>query len=511
MNDKKRISINIIAQVVSFLVQFLINFFLTPFIVEKLGTEAYGYIGLANNFILYAQLVTVALNSMASRYIAISYHRGEISKANQYFSSVFCANLIITLVLLLIGCVIVFFLEDLIQIPLALIYDVKCLFLLIICNFLISVLFSTFQVATFIKNRLDLIAIRNMASNFIRIVVIAIAFLYFEPKLLYIGLASIICGIYISIYNIIYSKTLTPDLILSFRNYNWKRIIEIISSGIWNTVSKLSSILNQGFDLLFANLFVGPVAMGILSITKQVPIFVVGFINSIATVFAPSLTKMYAQGDKESFNHSVLSSVRLTGVVALMPLSFLFVFSDIFYKLWIPTSDYDYLYLLTVIGILHLPFVLALEGTQNVFPITDRVKGYAVISLIFNIVAFLSIVICLYYCPGEYRLLCMVCISCFWNLCKAGVFLPLYAANCMGVRWYFFYKDILKVLLSCILSVSLLLPIKSLLIIDSWLMLSFCILITICVSCSISLFTIAKQSDRSVIYGLIKKYTNVAN
>lgn len=45
----KQKSINVIASLISFAVTTGINFFLTPYLTQKLGKEAYGFIGLANN------------------------------------------------------------------------------------------------------------------------------------------------------------------------------------------------------------------------------------------------------------------------------------------------------------------------------------------------------------------------------------------------------------------------------------------------------------------------------
>ena len=86
---KKRLFINLTASIVSFFVQLAINFFLSPYLVEHLGDAAYGFIGLANNFVSYASILTVALNSMASRFISIEINRQNHKKANEYYSSIF--------------------------------------------------------------------------------------------------------------------------------------------------------------------------------------------------------------------------------------------------------------------------------------------------------------------------------------------------------------------------------------------------------------------------------------
>ena len=49
ISKNKRLLINLIASIVALAVQMGISLILTPILVEKLGNEAYGFIGLANN------------------------------------------------------------------------------------------------------------------------------------------------------------------------------------------------------------------------------------------------------------------------------------------------------------------------------------------------------------------------------------------------------------------------------------------------------------------------------
>lgn len=46
LDKNKQFAINMIAQVVGFVVMMGIGFLLTPFIVEHVGSEAYGFVGL---------------------------------------------------------------------------------------------------------------------------------------------------------------------------------------------------------------------------------------------------------------------------------------------------------------------------------------------------------------------------------------------------------------------------------------------------------------------------------
>ena len=294
--QNKQLAINMLAQVVVFLVQMGINFLLTPFIVKSLGVEAYGFVGLSNNIIGYLQLATVALNSMAGRFITIEYHKGNLEQANKYFSSVFYSNVVISAVLAIISIILLVFLEYVIHIPVNLVADVKWLFALLCLNSLLTLVFNVYIVSPFIKNRLDVTSVRNLVSNLIKAAVILVLFGFFSSHLWYIGCSTLICGIYLIIANVKIKDKLTPELGVNLRYFDFVKVKTLLASGVWNLIGKLGDLLQRGLDLLFANWFINAAAMGILSITTQIPFIILSVLGLFTSSFAPSLTKDFAKG-----------------------------------------------------------------------------------------------------------------------------------------------------------------------------------------------------------------------
>ena len=133
--SKKIVFLNMFANFLSFGIQMLISFFLTPYIISNVSSEAYGFISLANSFPAYASLVTAALNAMASRFVSIEVHKKNIKKANEYFSSVILANLILAVIILGFGSAFIANIEHFINIPAELLKDVKYLFVIIFFEF----------------------------------------------------------------------------------------------------------------------------------------------------------------------------------------------------------------------------------------------------------------------------------------------------------------------------------------------------------------------------------------
>ena len=69
---KKRLTINLIANLFSYGVAIAVSFYLTPFLVGRLGKELYGFYGLSADVTNYITVIGVALNSMAAKYITVS-------------------------------------------------------------------------------------------------------------------------------------------------------------------------------------------------------------------------------------------------------------------------------------------------------------------------------------------------------------------------------------------------------------------------------------------------------
>ncbi len=208
MNNKRRLVINMTAQIFSFLMSFLISFFLTPFIIRSIGKEANGFIGLAENFINYATIFTTALNSMASRFVTLAIHKKDMKSVNEYFSSLVISNIIISVPLTIVFAIIIALLGagGFIDVSENIILDVRILWTLLFLNFIIGLIGNVFNVATYSQNRLDLSSARQIIAHIIRCIVLLICFTLFKPNVWYVGLAGLIMRNICSCFQCIFYK-----------------------------------------------------------------------------------------------------------------------------------------------------------------------------------------------------------------------------------------------------------------------------------------------------------------
>lgn len=505
-SGNKQLSINLVASFATYVVQYAISLVLTPYIVKELGVAAYGFVGLSTQIIGYSSLVTIALNSMAGRFISIEYYKGNIEKANKYFSSVFYGNLIIGAVMFIISCLMVIFLDLIINIPEDLVIDVKMLFSFLAINAILGIITSVYSVSTFIKNRLDYANIRNIIGNIIRAVVLVVCFSLFVPKVWYFGFTGIICTIYVFITNYKFTNRLTPDLQVKKKSYDLHCIKELIVSGSWNVVTKLSTIFESGLNLLIANLFIGPALTGTLALSMTIPTLINSVCAMMVGNFAPSWTHLYANNERQTMLKEMLKSIRIMGFLSSIPIAVFLVFGDMFFSLWLPQENATELYWLAVVGSLVMLVAMPLESLWNVFTITNQVKKSSINLLEYSILMIVIIFVGMYMTEDKIiRLFIIASTKSIVGSIRTLTFLPIYGSKCLGYSLTTFYPPVLRnvfcVLLICLISFGL----KSFIPL-TWTGLIFGCLCTCLIGIIVNVIFTLTKGDRAYLYDKINGY-----
>lgn len=507
MSKNKHLAINMAASIVTYAVSLGISFFISPYIVKNVGVDAYGFIGLANNFISYAGLITVSLNSMASRFVTIKIYEKDENGTNRYFSSVFYANLFLTTVVGVLFIFILIYLEQLINIPERLYFDVKVLFAILFINCLLSIIGTVFKIATFATNKLYLNSLREIESNLLRIAVILGLFFALSPKVSYIGFGSLVAGVYVLICNIFYTKKLLPNMSIKRKFFDIKAIWEIFSSGVWNLVNKLGKLLLSGLDLLITNLFIDPTAMGILSLAKTVPSMISSIIGTMAGIFSPNFTILYAQHKTKELVDAVKQAIKIMGMITNIPIIVLIVCGNKFFSLWQPTLDAGQLQVLSILTCAEFILNGSINCIYNIFAVVNKLK--------FN-----SVLICISGAVSTFFVFILLKTTTLGIYAVAGVstivaiigdlfFVIPYAAKCLNIKWHTFYIPALRSVTCVLISCGIGYIIKEHIPLDGWIYLLLLAAIMTAISLIVGLFLILNKNDRKYLFSKVSRMTKI--
>lgn len=502
MKDKKQFAVNMFARLVSFVVTMGISFFVTPYIVNNVGKEAYGFVSLGNNFVSYAQILTIALNSMAGRFLAMKLYNNDQEGLNKTFTSVIFANTLMACILLLPSILILVFLEHLVNIPGEIVTSVKLLWGFIFLDFDLSIIFGTFSNATYLRNRLDLSSKVKIVSDIMRGVLLIGLFFFFGPKLWFIGLVSVLCTIYAFSRHIRFTRKLLPQVKIKASYIDFYSIKEIFLSGVWSSITRLSQILESGLDLLITNIMIDSSHMGTLSIAKTVPNFIVTFITTISDVFCPQILISYAKGKIDEVVDTVKLSMKINSITSSIPNAILIVFGSSFFALWVPNQDVHMLQILSILTVINTCLSGPLQSVYFLFTVTNKLKtsskamivlGISSFSLTFLTVKFTGLGV---YAVAGVSTMCSIVISLAFHL-------PV-GAKIIGRKWWTFFPEAIK----CVINVSVVcvigLVMHSLIKADSWFTLILAVGLTAVIGGSLCLFVTTNKDERRSLVTAIK-------
>lgn len=501
LSTNKQHILNIAAGLLTMGVSCGISFLLSPYIVKTLGAEANGYVTLANQFVGYAGLVTAALNSMGSRFIMMAYYNGEHERVNKFYSSLMYGDLFLALVFTIVGLICSLNIDNLIKISPDLVEDVKRLMLFIFANYVLTVAFSVWGCVCYVSNRIYIQSLSNICSTVLRALTLVLMFAMFKPSVYFVGVASLAAGMLTVCLNFFHKKHLLSTVHAKLADFSWKHIKLLLSSGIWNTVSSMGSTLITGFDLLICNLFIDPLAMGILAIAKTMPGIVDTMNETVANVFIPSLIIDYAKEKKENIVSTIQQSAKMISVICTIPLAFLIVYGRQFYLLWQPTQDCNIIYILSLITVGGRFLFTGIQPLFSIFTVVNKVKQNSIVMLLNGLAsATITFLLIKYTTLGVYAVAGVSVICCaVKNMCYV---IP-YSAKYLNLPWYTFYSMIIPSVVCTVISCALGMLIKQIIPYGGWGSLILSAMIFAIVTFVANCFAVMKKEERKKFMGKI--------
>ena len=509
-NTSKQMTINLLASIISFGVNMGINFFLTPYLVKALGTDSYGFIGLANNFVQYATIITSALNSMSGRFISVAYHKGDKEKASRIFSSVLVADLILAGVMLVGTGLFTCYLDVFLNIPENLIGSVKITFGITFMTFVVSVVTAIFTTATFVKNRIDINSVRDIISNLLKIVIVVLLFTFMPPQLYFLALATLASAVFLLLTNITVKKKILPDVEIKFKKFKLYYVKIIISAGLWMSLAQLSNVLISGVDLLVCNLALGATVMGLLSIAKTIPHCISSLITTIANVFTPHYTILYAKNDMKGLVKEVSFTSRMLSFILTVPITGFIAYGFEFYTLWQPTKTPEEIQLIQILSIFTCILYLFTAHTQCMTMLNsvfNKLKVPVLVALGVGVLGIVITVSVLYFGNlGDNGVYVVAGTSSILMSLRAFFFVPVYSAKITGQKWTTFFPSMLRGWVTFFILLVIFSVFRSFVTINSWVIFLVVCGISSIIGYGISLFTMFNFGEINILKNkLLKK------
>lgn len=458
----------------------LITLLIIPVVTRSLGTEAYGFVSLAGNFVSYATILTIALNSYSVRYISLYYHNADYDSAQKFYSTIVIANAVIGVFIILAGIMISASIDHLLVVYDTFLYEVRFLFLLTFIDFSLQTFENTFSVFAYIHDRVDLVGVSRTTAYIIEIVVFFILFKQRSPRIWYVSLAQMCYSVVMLAANLLIANRYAGKIQVVCKRFSFKAAYKLVINGLWNAANSLGNILNTGLDLYISNRMLSSLVVGELAIAKTMGAMIPVVYQLISQVFQPVWLKKYADGDRYNLVVDLKKAMKLSGFCVGTLFCVFVAVGDRFYELWLKGQSSHQIYLLTIFTLMGYLMEGVVGPLYYIYTLCVKNKVPCFVTIMGGVVNVISMSLLLRYTElGAYA----VCgttavIMTFINV----VTNPLYMTYCLKIKWNTFYPIIIKYLFF-IGVMSLLLRKMSLLFnINTWMKLIFISLLQILLS-----------------------------
>lgn len=492
----------------AFVVNYLITLVLTPYITDRVGTEAYGFVSLAKNIAQYATIITMALNSFAARYITVAYHKGRIDEANAYFSSTFFGDLLLGGVIFLAALAGIHHLEHIFRIPEALVPDVKRLFLAVFANFLFVTVFTVYGASAFIANKLDVVGMFKALSYIAEAVVLIALFSAFGTKVFYVGIGLAAASCVTVLSNVWICRRYTPELAVRRADYRAGAVRRLVADGVWQSVNDLGSLLHSGLDLTICNLMISPLAMGQLSIAKSIELIFHSLYQLVGQAFQPIFLKRYADGDTDGLLRELKLSMKFSGCLANLAFAGFASLGLAYYRLWIPNQDIGLIYRLTVITVMTNVASGSMNPLYYIYTLTVKKKIPCLVTIVTGLMNVGGMYVLIRYAGMgvDAVVWTTAVLVCFINFVSN----PLYMAHVLGLPSGTFYPGIARNVLSCGVLTALFTGFARAYMPGSWPTLILCAVLYAAAGAPVHFLIVLTREDRHRIRAFIQKKRRAA-
>ncbi|ANE36345.1 flippase [Campylobacter iguaniorum] len=439
-------ALNLISSIVVFTIQMLINFFLTPFILKVLGDEAYGFLGLANSLVSYGYILTIIINSVAGRFVAYEYHKGNLLQASKYYSSVLLVNFIFCLIICAFSAVFLLNLKEFINVSDALVGDVKLTMLFYFVNFCLGLFNAVLTVSAFVKNKLYMISVRNAISTAIFAGLLVVLFSVFKPMIFYTAISALAASVFVFVSAIYITKKLNTGLVFKARLFRLRLIKKLVSSGAWNSFNMLSHTLINGVDLLLANIFISAASMGVLSVSKAAIMIAESFIGTVGASFVPKFIELYSKQNISALVAEVEFALKTLAFISITPVAIFASLGVEFYLLWLPfksSEQISFIYELSMVALAPVILIASMQPLLSLNTVTNKLKRPAVANMIMSVGVVLAQIYWLKFHDGglfsiaiiasiayALRIICFDVMNAGLNLeQRLGIFYPIFVRN----------------------------------------------------------------------------------
>jgi len=328
---------NVASHWVGYAIHVVVAFFLTPYIIHSLGETHYGIWTLVVGLTGYYGILDLGVGSGITQYLTRHLAANEIDKLNRSASTGFVALSGIGFLVFIGSLIIAFNAVSLLRIQAASSAEVTWVLAITGTSVAMQFAFFTYSAVFTAVQRFDL---SNMIGISTRILSAAATIICLNSGYGLVGLSFVVAGTNVIDYLIRWrvAGRLLPAMRISPKLVNWESLREVVSFGIWNSVSAGSARLISYTDALVIAAFMPVAAVAPFAIAANLRSYFDEIFVRVGFVFFPAVTELDAKDDQAGLRQLYLVSSKFILLGSILLGSIAIFSARDFFRLWVGNS-----------------------------------------------------------------------------------------------------------------------------------------------------------------------------
>lgn len=391
---------NIASNWTGYAVHVAVAFFLTPYVIHSLGETRYGIWTLVVGVTGYYGLLDLGVASGMTQYLTRYLAANEIDKLNRSASTGFVVLSGIGSLVFIGSLIIAFSAASLFRIQAASPSEVTLVLAVTGTSVAVQFMFFTYSAVFTAVQRFDL---SNLIGISTRILSAGATIICLEAGYGLVGLSLVVAGTNVLDYLIRWrvAGRLLPAMKISPKLVSWESFQEVVSFGIWNSVSAGSVRLISYTDALVIAAFMPVAAVAPFAIAANLRSYFEDVFVRAGFVFFPAVTELDAQGNQAGLRQIYLRSSKYILLGSILLGSIAMFSAQDFFRLWVGSyaepEDYPSIASIFYILIVASMISVAQRVGYQVLLGTRRVK---LLALLFAAEGVCNLLITLVLVPG---------------------------------------------------------------------------------------------------------------
>jgi len=317
-----------------------VNLVTIPLILKFTSTSLYGFWITTSSIIGFLALTDFGIGMPLTRSIAKIADNDKSIQLNQLISTGFLLLCCISILFLIVGISLSFYLAKWFNIPITDQIHILPAYYVAVLSSAISLPLGVFSN---ILNGFQKMAIDNVVRNALTVICILISLilLYNGFGLLAIALSNFLLVVLNSTINYIYAKKYFSNLKIRFSNFSKTELKHLLNFGGLFQIGRIANTIALSADSIVIAGVLGASYVTSYSITSKLPnLFSINIASKLPNAVFPAISKMFSEGNLMKLQKVFIKLTSFSVRLALMAATFVFLVNKYFITIWVGINNY---------------------------------------------------------------------------------------------------------------------------------------------------------------------------